>query len=116
MDIEGHEPWAIKGAMKSLESGLVEVIYLEVSSLHLSRSGFWVCDLFKLLKELGFKLFYVKRSDFESGIANRSKSSTLNVHGSPLTVAEVEDFPDEYQTDILAVHQTTNFDIGSCRS
>jgi len=112
MDIEGHEPFAINGLMNSLKKGMVEVIYIELSSENLSRSGFCAKDVFNLLKEGGFRLFFVKCADFESGIASNSKILTLNIYGSPLTVAEIEieNFPNEYQTDILAIHETTHLD------
>lgn len=110
IDIEGHEPLAIKGLMRSMTKGVLDAIYVEISSTNLYRAGFSAKNVFDLLKEGGFNLFYVKQADFESGLANKSKIVTLNVHGSPLTVAsvEVETFPYEYQTDILAVHQKSN--------
>ncbi|MCL1468544.1 FkbM family methyltransferase [Argonema galeatum] len=113
MDIEGHEPFAINGLMNSLKKGIVEAIYIELSSKSLFHSGFCAKDVFNLLKEGGFHLFFVKRADFESGIASKSRIFTLNVYGSPLTVAEVEieNFPNEYQTDILAIHEKAHLDV-----
>lgn len=109
IDVEGWEVRALKGAMNSLIAGVVDTVYIEVSTRNLSRAGFSVEECFDLLREAGFYLFYVKASDFESGIADRSKAFTLHVNGSFLTVAKLEHFPAYHLTDILAIHKSSEF-------
>ncbi len=109
IDIEGCEPLALKGAMKSLSAGIVDAIYMEVSTPNLSRAGFCPEDCFALLGNMGFYMFYVKPIDFELGIADRNKAFALNINGYPLVVAKLDNFPDNHQTDILAIHKSSGF-------
>ena len=72
----------------------------------------WLCcnyveDCFTFLKDAGFHLFYVKAADFESGIADKGKAFTLNINGYPLRAATLDSFPSEHQTDILAIHRSS---------
>lgn len=107
IDVEGWEVRVLKGAMNSLTAGIVDTIYMEASTLNLSRAGFSAEDCFSLLRDAGFYLFYVKRGDFESGMADRSKAFKLDVSGTSLTVAKVENFPTCHLTDILAIHRSS---------
>lgn len=109
VDIEGWEVRALKGAINSLRTGVIENIYIELSTTNLSRAGFSVEDWFFLLRDNGFQLFYVKAIDFESGIADKSKAFTLDINGYLLKVARLEEFPKEYLTDILAIHKSSKF-------
>lgn len=109
MDIEGWEVRALRGAMNSLKTGMIDAVYMEVSTQNLSRAGFFARDCFALLKEAGFSLFYVKRSDFESGVADKGKAFTLDINGYPLVVAELDNFPAKHLTDILAIHESSGF-------
>ena len=109
IDIEGWEPRALKGALNSLATGIIDTIYIEISTLNLSRVGSRVDDCFALLKDAGFVLFYVKNADFESGLADEGKALALNINGYPLKAATLDSFPVEHQTDILAIHKSSEF-------
>jgi FkbM family methyltransferase len=104
MDIEGHEPLALRGAQKSLEQGVFDSIYVEVSTSNLSRNNFRVTDCLNLLKNSGFELFYCKPADFQI-LSLGERSYIIDINGSSLKVAPLIHFPDSYQTDILAVHR-----------
>lgn len=110
IDIEGWEPMALKGGYNSLASGIIEAIYIEISSTNLARSGFSVMDCIAPLRQKGFRIFYVKSADFESGIAQKNKTFIIYVNGYPLKVAELNAFPEyNYQTDVLAIHESSDF-------
>jgi FkbM family methyltransferase len=109
VDIEGWEVRALKGAINSLATGVIENIYIEVSTTNLSRAGFSAEDCFVLLRDNGFQLFYVRALDFESGIADTRKAFTLDINGCLLKVARIEEFPKKHLTDILAIHNSSRF-------
>jgi len=109
MDIEGYEPVALKGAFKTLSSGKVDAVYLEVSTNNLSRLNFHSEECFSLLRKAGFELFYCKNVDFEKGVAGMGKAFILNINGYSLVVANMDSFPASHQTDILAVHKHSGF-------
>jgi FkbM family methyltransferase len=108
VDVEGWEARVLRGAMNGLTSGIVDAAYIEVSTENLSRAGFSVEECFTLLREAGFYLFYVREKDFESGIADKRKAFNLYIHGCPITVAELDGFPTDHITDILAIHRSSN--------
>lgn len=109
IDIEGWEIHALRGAMNSLKAGVIETIYIEVSTENLSRAGFSPEDCFALLRDCGFILFYVRAKDFQSGVADDNEAFDLDVNGYPLKVAVLNSFPSEHITDILAIHRSSRF-------
>jgi len=108
MDIEGYEPLALRGARKSLEQGVFEAIYVEVSTSNLARNNFRVSDCLDLLKNSGFELFYCKPADFQI-LSLGERSCIIDINGSSLKVAPLIRLPDPYQTDILAVHRRSDY-------
>lgn len=102
IDIEGWEPYALAGMSKSLESGLIEAVYIEISTDNLTRAGFSAGDCLAPLKKAGFDLYWCKPQD----LTHRSR--LFQVNGQPLPLAKLESFPEPYQTDILAVHSQSN--------
>jgi FkbM family methyltransferase len=111
IDIEGWEPFALKGAIASLEQGIVNVVYMETISAHLLRVGLDVIYLLKILQDTGFQLFYCKANDFKEGTADEKRAFTLEIHGYPLKLASLDfdNLPSHFHTDLLAIHKTTNF-------
>ncbi len=109
IDIEGWEVHALRGAMNSLASGIVDAVYIEASTENLSRAGFSVEDCFGLLRDAGFHLFFFRSNDFKSGIADRRGVLNLNINGYPVKVARLSGLAGEYHTDILAVHKSSGF-------
>ncbi|XWK91355.1 MAG: FkbM family methyltransferase [Phormidium sp.] len=116
IDIEGWEPFALKGTVNSLTSGRVDTLYIEISSINLARNGFVPKDCFKLLQDAGFDLFYCKPSDFESKIVNPDKIFNLNINGHSLRLAYMDKFPEHHQSDILAIHKQAEFFQNHLRS
>jgi FkbM family methyltransferase len=108
MDIEGHEPLALKGAVSSLRKGLIDAIYLEVSTINLARGSYSPADCFDLLLDCGFKLYYCKPVDLqEKRLAEKTFSAQIN--GQTLPLAHLENHPGDYQTDILAIRPNLTY-------
>jgi hypothetical protein len=107
MDIEGSEPLALKGARTSLLKGIIKAIYIEVSTENLRRQGKTTKDSIDPLRESGFNLFWCKAQDFDSfPQLARSGVRILSRCGS-FMVSPIDYFPEDYQTDILALHCDT---------
>ena len=106
MDIEGLEPLALAGARRSLASGRIEAVYLELSALNLRRQGFSPETTLSVLRETGFEVFFVRRVDLDRGDAPGSGVG-LEVGGVTIRAARVDAFPPDHQTDVLAVHRET---------
>ncbi|MFN5239255.1 MAG: FkbM family methyltransferase [Aphanizomenon sp.] len=104
MDIEGYEPFAIKGCINSLKQGIIEVVYFEVVPSHLRRNGYDPSDCFKLLVSFGYELFFCKKRDWDLGIVSSENSFEYDLNGYPLKLSKMNQFPDGYSTDILAIH------------
>lgn len=109
MDIEGYEFPALKGACVNLERGNIKVIYLEASDPNHENLPWKLTDCLDLLKRKGFKLFYVKKVDFEKGYASVSLGREFERGGRKLFLSPLEVFPKGHQTDILAVHHSSGF-------
>lgn len=109
MDIEGAEPLALRGAEKSLRAGVIKILYLEISCETLSRFGFTEADCLAFLKEAGFSLFHVKDVDFQKGIADTKAAFNLNVNGVPLRLSPVKKDLGSHETDILAIHASSEY-------
>lgn len=107
IDVEGHELQVLKGARKSLEKGAVKVIYMEASWANWERNDRPLSDCFDLLKETGFSLFYVKDVDFQT--CSKDGVFSIRTQNETLRLRPLKDFPEGHQTDILAVHKTSEF-------
>ncbi len=102
MDIEGLEPQALAGAARSLESGQIAAAYVEVSTLNLARQGRTPEATLSSLRAAGFDLFFVKAQDLRR-VPARARVA-LEVNGVSVPAAQLEAFPPDLQTDVLAVH------------
>ncbi len=105
IDIEGWEPAALGGMRHSLASGIVEAVYIELFSASLARSGFSTSECLANMAQAGYRIFYVKSIDFDSGAADKQKAFMLNINGFRLRVSELNNFPDNLATDILAIRK-----------
>ncbi len=103
IDIEGHEPSALRGAEDVLRRGVLSVIYLEVSGVSLQRQGFNRDESCELLKAAGYRLFYCKPDNLGPRLAD---VRALEVNGRSVALAECPNFafPADIQTDLLAIH------------
>jgi FkbM family methyltransferase len=102
LDIEGYEFAALKGAERLLESGELEVIYLEVSDVNAQRQGVTIRESLQLLHDASYQLYFCKESDL-----GLSDNAHLSVNGTTIPVKKIDnfDFPAYYQSDLLAVHR-----------
>jgi FkbM family methyltransferase len=107
MDIEGCEPFALDGARRSLSSGIVKAVYMEVSAKNLGRQGRQPNDCISALRETGFSAFWCKPRDFEMFSELRSSSVTVRSARGSFLVAPMNSFPQNHQTDIRALHNDT---------
>jgi len=105
LDIEGLEPRAIEGARRSLSSGRIEAVYLEVSAPNLARQGFSPAATLSALGEAGFEVFFVRDADLRAGDAARAV--VIEVGGAAIRAERVGAFPPDHQTDVLAVHRSS---------
>jgi FkbM family methyltransferase len=106
MDIEGLEPMAIEGARRSLSSGRIESIYLEVSAPNLARRGLNPAATLSALGDAGFEVFFVREADLRRGDDTRTR--VLEVAGAAIRARAVDEFPPNHQTDVLAVHRSSS--------
>jgi FkbM family methyltransferase len=107
MDIEGSEPLALKGAKRSLFRGIVKAVYLEMSTENLGRQGYAPSACINLLHEAGFSVFWCKPEDFVKRPDLLKSCVRVNSRHGSFTVSPFDSFPDNYQTDILALHCDT---------
>lgn len=102
IDIEGAEPKALLGGMKSLTKGIVKALLYEVSHENLARSGWKGEDFLNLIREMGFESFHVRERDFK-----RIPSGGEMVSMNGLKLARVKSCPQNFDTDLLAIHRTS---------
>jgi len=107
IDIEGSEPFALAGAKRSLNQGLFKAIYIEVSTENLERQGQSAEDILKLLQDSGFTLFWCREEDFEVFTHLKEHETRIFCKGEEFCLALLDSFPPNYQTDILALHDTS---------
>lgn len=105
MDIEGSEPLALEGARRSLSSGRIEAIFLELSAPNLARQGSSPGATLAALGEAGFDVFFVRELDL--GAHDAAATVVLEVGGDALRARPVTAVPPGHQTDVLAVHRSS---------
>lgn len=103
LDIEGWEPYALKGCQRSLENAKVKALYVEVSVDNLKRAEAKPKDVLGFLREHGYSLYWCKPSDIErerllGGIVQKLEAPAGAIEVVPLT-----EFGTVLQTDILAI-------------
>ena len=103
MDIEGYEPFALRGAEKSLRAGLIGAIYCEVADELLHRQGSSARELIELFRSFEYECFWCKEVDFQTGRAPASHLRVPQEGGASVRLAPMEAFPDGHQTDLIAV-------------
>jgi FkbM family methyltransferase len=57
IDVDGHEPFVLEGALKSIQK-YKPIIILEISHLHYLEAGITAWDFYNKLKKWGFYIFY----------------------------------------------------------
>ena len=59
IDIDGHEPFVMDGAIKSIQKNR-PIIILEISHLHYFNAGITAWDFYDKIKSWGFHIYYEK--------------------------------------------------------
>lgn len=99
IDIEGGELNALKGAINTLNSNVVENIIIEISP-KFNNDGKLILDI---LKESNYNLFNIPHQ--ETGFINHNKSYLQHIMSSPIQNITTFINTIEIQTNILAVKQ-----------
>jgi FkbM family methyltransferase len=108
MDIEGFELNAIEGMKESIKKGVIGAMYIECASSALARQSSNPEELLNLLRSYGCEIFWCKPQDFSLKFENPIKYKDVFpiLGGTSVKLAILEDFPSDYQTDILAIPAT----------
>ena len=107
LDIEGQEPVALRGLLRSFQRRVVQALYLEVSPLNLERAGFAVHALLELLRENEFALFLCKRDDLSR--MPDAEWFFCDINSFPLRLASMTAASVDFQTDLLAIDTRSRF-------
>jgi FkbM family methyltransferase len=103
MDIEWLEPRALAGARRSLSTGRIGAVYLEVSASNLARQGFTPATVLSALRDVGLEVFFVRRADLRA-CGTTGPPIALEIDGTTIPARRADAFPPGHQTDVLAVH------------
>jgi len=105
MDIEGSEPFALVGAKQTLDQGIIQAIYTEISTENLCRQGHSVNSPIQLLKDSNYSLYWCRNQELNT--ISRPKIHIAS-RGHRFILAPFDKFPDDYQTDLLAIHRNAS--------
>lgn len=106
MDIEGWEPFALNGGRRTLASGKVEAVFVELSPTTLALAGSNTDALLDLLEELGFDCYFCCLYEHQDVFGLRWVRADVN--GTLLRFARARPLPRAYvQGDVMAIHQST---------
>ena len=91
LDVEGYEGRVLRGMERQLSRGVVEAIYVEMISEHLSRAGTSASEVLRLLIDCGLTPYHCKDEDFSREHRNSfeippGRKMTMTVHGRSLAV------------------------------
>jgi len=107
MDIEGYEFFAIDGARESIRAGKLPVVYFELKRPLVERFGKEPHHVLECFRSLGYSLYHVRDGDFATTSAPR------DIHICGLHVAQVGNYPRDLWTDLLAIHESAPYILGS---
>lgn len=106
LDVEGWEPFAIRGFSRALSSGVVAAGYVELSRPLLARVRWSAEDLLALLESLGFAAYFLRVRP--PSPVDESEWKVLEIGGSTLHVAMAIPLPARFDTgDVLIAHRTS---------
>lgn len=104
MDIEGSEPFALAGAKQTLDQGIIKTIYIEISTENLIRQGHSANSPIQLLKDSGYSLYWCRNQELDS---LSGPKINIESRGHRFVISPFDQFPDNYQTDLLAIHMNS---------
>jgi FkbM family methyltransferase len=103
MDLEGQELNALRGLHRAFKRGAIQLIYFEVRFELLQRYGLEPEQIFNLLSENGFRIFYCRDRDL---LDRRLTSIRFSRNGlNQLKLSKFKFKGEELQTDLLAIHE-----------
>ena len=104
IDVEGSEYDLLIGAQSSLQNGRIKAVYIEINSSALKDHNRFPSQIFELLEEYNYKLFYPHAN-------GRTETETLKLNGKKLCLSKLdkEDIINRSRLshtllDILAIH------------
>jgi FkbM family methyltransferase len=104
VDVEGWEAHALRGLRKSVASGMVEVVFIEVIQEILERAGSSVEEVLELLRD--FDLYFCSWWEYPDpyGLGG----ARIEVGGTPLRFAPALPLPDDFKAaDLLGLYKHT---------
>src|SRR5262249_20097291 len=114
MDVNGSEPFALRGAARALAAGTIEAAFVEVADESLAPVGASAAGLLQLVQGFGFDAYFCSLWDKPDpfGLA----SVRVPVHGTTLQFAPAAPLPAAYVAgDVLFLHRSTPL-AGTLRS
>jgi FkbM family methyltransferase len=106
MDVNGWEPFALRGAARALAAGMVEAAFVEVAPDSLRAVGTSAEGLLEMMHELGFNAYFCGMWD--SPDPHRLAWMRVPVNGTSLRFASASPLPSTYvQGDVMFVHRNT---------
>lgn len=83
-DTDGHEPYVLKGAMRTLQK-FKPVILFELAPWHLNRAGTSAGELFEILSRMGYRFLdeSLVKTTADAVLRGLSKARTANVIALP---------------------------------
>ncbi len=91
LDVEGHEPFVLSGAMKMLEQGGIDVIQFEMSDVA-AMAGWTFEDMWFFLKERDFEIFLEKSDKLQRIPKLTNKFDNLQDYVNMIAVAPTCDW------------------------
>jgi FkbM family methyltransferase len=106
MDVNGSEPFALRGTARALAAGTVEAAFVEVARESLAPTGVSADDLLRLMQGFGFDAYFCALWDKPDPFG--LTWVWVPVHGALLQFASASPLPPSYvQGDVLFLHRGT---------
>lgn len=105
LDVEGWELHALRGAQRTLESGLVQAGFIEINPGLLRRAGVTSTDVLDTLQRAGFDIYFAGLWDDtrpqQRGLAR------VSINGTALGFSRATPLPASFvQGDVLVIHRS----------
>jgi FkbM family methyltransferase len=106
MDVNGWEPFALRGAARALAAGKVEAAFIEIAPDSLGSIGASADGLLGMMHGLGFDAYFCGMWDCPD--PHGLTWTRVPVNGTSLRFASASPLPSTYvQGDVMFVHRTT---------
>jgi FkbM family methyltransferase len=106
MDVNGWEPFALRGAARALAAGTVEAAFIEVVPDALGPVGASADGLLVMMDDVGFDAYFCGMWDYPD--PHGLRWTRVSVNGTSLRFAIASPLPPTYvQGDVMFVHRST---------